>query len=155
MSSRQDYISDIEPFIIFSCLIFNQSLTAGIFPSALKTAKVIPIYKKGDCSAMGNYRPISLLSIFSKIFESVISKRLTSFLTKFNILYDYHFGFQSNYSTKLALIDSVDDIPKQLDSKNYVAGIFFDLSKAFDSIDHTILLDKLYNYGIRGVIFVV
>src|SRR6267154_1309595 len=144
-------IFEIEPYIISPlCHIFNQSLTNGVFPEALKTAKVIPIYKKGDHSSLGNYRPISLLSIFSKILESIIARGLSAFLIKYKILYDYQFGFRPNYSTKLALLNTIDDILKFLDDKNYVAGIFFDLSKAFDSISHPILLDKLLCYGIRG-----
>ena len=132
------------------CFIYNMSLSSGCFPSALKTAKTIPIFKKGSHSDMCNYRPISLLGSFSKIFESLVSSRLSSFFTKFNLLYDFQFGFRSTYSTKLALINSIDDILRALENKEITAGIFFDLSKAFDSIDHSILLDKLFHYGIRG-----
>jgi len=139
----------ISPYLLH---IFNLSISSGIFPSALKTAKTIPIYKKGEHTNLNNYRPISLLSSFSKIFESLIASRLSSFLSKYNILYDFQFGFRPSYSTKLALINTVDDILKALDAKDYVAGIFFDLAKAFDSIDHSILLAKLYHYGIRGSI---
>ena len=99
---------------------------------------------------MGNYRPISLLNTFSKVFESIVSNRLRHFLTKFNILYEYQFGFRQNYSTKLVLLDSIDDILNSLNNKNYVAAIFLDLAKAFDSIDRHILLCKLFNYGITG-----
>src|SRR3989442_97744 len=132
------------------CFIYNLSLTSGIFPLKLKSAKTIPIFKTGDHTAMSNYRPISLLSIFSKVFESLVSTRLSSFFAKFNTLYEFQFGFRTNYSTKLALLNSVDDILNSLNDKQYVAGIFFDLSKAFDSIDHSILLVKLDCYGIRG-----
>src|SRR6267154_267671 len=111
-------IFDIEPAIISPlCFIYNLSLSTGTFPTDLKIAKTIPIYIKGDHSTMGNYRPISLLSIFSKILESLVSSRLTSFFTKFNVLYEYQFGFRSNYSTKLALINSIDDILKSLAKK--------------------------------------
>src|SRR6267154_2772610 len=145
------FICDTEPFILAPlCFIFNLSLSTGVFPDELKKSKTIPIYKKGDHTLMSNYRAISLLSIFSKILESLVSARLSSFLTKYNILYEYQFGFRSNYSTKLALVNSVDDILKALNEKQLVAGIFFDLAKAFDSIDHSILIDKLQCYGIRG-----
>ena len=99
---------------------------------------------------MSNYRPISLLSIFSKIFESIIAARLTNYLNKYNLLYEFQFGFRSSYSTKLAIINSVDDILLNLDKKNYVAGIFIDFAKACDTLDHTILLKKLNNNSIRG-----
>ena len=132
------------------CYIFNLSLTSGIFPSALKIAKVIPIYKKGSHSELGNYRPISLLKIFSKVFEHIVAARVSSFFVKYNLFYDYQFGFRSKHSTNLALLNTVDDILSSLDKNNYVAGIFLDLSKAFDSIPHTILLKKLSHYGIRG-----
>src|SRR6267154_4333915 len=145
------FIYDFEQVILSPlCFIFNLSLSIGVFPDELKKSKTIRIFKKGDHTIMSNYRPISLLSIFSKILESLVSARLSSFLTKYNILYEYQFGFRSNYSTKLALVNSVDDILKALNEKQLVAGIFFDLAKAFDSIDHLILIDKLHCYGIRG-----
>jgi len=110
----------------------------------------LPIFKKGDRSSVTNYRPISLLNTFSTIFESIIATRLNKFLAKYDILYNYQFGFRNKHSTKLALLDSIDDILNSLNDKNYVAAIFLDLSKAFDSLDRDILLYKLYNYGIRG-----
>src|SRR3989441_996634 len=147
-------IDEFEFFISAPlCHIYNLSLTSGIFPSVFKLAKVVSIYKKGDHSSLSNYRPISLLSTFSKMFESIIDKRLRSFLTKNNILYNYQFGFRPHYSTKLALIDSIDEIYKLLDNRFYVAAIFLDLAKAFDTIDHAILLEKLDNYGFRGQMF--
>ena len=133
-----------------NCHIFNLSLSSGIFPSALKIAKVIPIFKKGSHSELGNYRRISLLKIFGKILEHIASARINSYFTKYNLFYDLQFGFRAKHSTNLALINTVDDILNSLDKNNYVAGIFFDLSKAFDSINHTILLKKLDHYGIRG-----
>ena len=133
--------------------LFNMSIMNGIFPTDLKIAKTIPILKPGnDKQLCSSYRPISLLSIFSKIFETLIAGRLRNFLTKFDILYEYQFGFRPGHSTSLALLDSVDDILTNLDEGNLVAGIFIDLSKAFDSLDHTILLNKLYHYGFRGPI---
>ncbi len=130
--------------------IFNLSITSGIFPSLLKIAKVLPVYKKGDRQSVSNYRPISLLNTFSKIFESIIGDRLTRFLIKYDILYKYQFGFRKKHSTKLALLDSMDMILGVLNENKFVAAIFMDLSKAFDSLDRDILLCKLYNYGIRG-----
>ena len=108
--------------------------------------------KINDNSAMfSNYRPISLLPFFSKILERLMHNRLYNFLTEHNILSMNQFGFRKNYSTFLELMDLVDNISKNIDEGNYSIGIFLDLSKAFDTIDHTILLDKLCRYGIRGV----
>jgi len=145
-------ILEVALFIIPTlCYIFNLSLSSGIFPSALKIAKIIPIFKKGSHSVLGNYRPISLLKIFGKILEHIVSTRVNSYFTKFHLFYDLQFGFRPKHSTKLALLNTVDDILTSLDNNNYVAGIFFDLSKAFDSINHTILVKKLEHYGIRGL----
>ena len=122
--------------------------------SSLKIANLIPIPKtKTNLNLSSNYRPISLLSNFSKILESLVASRLNSFLVKYNILYDYQFGFRRHHSTKLALLHTTDDIYKRFDDKLCVAGIFLDFSKAFDSLDHAILLNKIYNYGFRGQIW--
>ena len=120
----------------------------------MKMAKIIPIPKtKTDLDLQTNYRPIALLSFFSKIFEKIVAERLSKFFMKFDILYEYQFGFRSKYSTKHALIESIDYIREAIDQNNYVAGIFFDISKAFDALDHEILLSKLHNYGIRGSMY--
>ena len=133
--------------------IFNLSLETGLFPDKLKIAKIIPIYKKDDPTLPCNYRPISLLSIFSKIFEKIMSKRLLNFWNRNNILYEFQFGFRANHSTTYALIEIMDNIYGWLEEGYYVAGIYFDLSKAFDTVDHSILLHKLYYNGVRGTAF--
>ena len=120
-------------------------------PSKLKIAKVIPLYKTKDPALFSNYIPISLLPFFSKILERLMYNRLYNFLTEHNILSMNQFGFRKTYSTFLALMDLVDNISKNIDDGNYSIGIFLDLSKAFDTINHNILLDKLCRYGIRGV----
>ena len=130
--------------------LLNMSFSQGIFPDIFKIAKVIPLYKKQDRYLTENYRPISLLSYISKIFEKLMKKRLCSFLNKYNILYDLQFWFREGYSTNLALLDILDDINTALDNGKYALGIYLDLSKAFDTVCHDILLNKLAHYGIRG-----
>jgi hypothetical protein len=150
---------DISPSVIKQVIIFitkplahifNLSLSSGIFPSALKVAKVIPVFKKDDPHSFSNYRPISLLPCFSKILERLIYNRLDNFLSRFNILHDNQYGFRKHHSTDLALLDICNKISSSLSIKHHTIGVFLDLSKAFDTIDHNILLTKLHHYGIRG-----
>ena len=131
--------------------IFNTSINTGHYPDELKIAKCIPIFKKGKKSDPSNYRPISILSTVNKLLEKMLYKRLYKYFTKFNILYDYQFGFRQKHSTTQALIEITDFLKSSIDAKNHVCGLFLDLTKAFDTVDHNILLDKLFNCGIRGV----
>jgi hypothetical protein len=133
--------------------LFNLSLTKGVVPKKFKIAKVIPIFKQGRADQPSNYRPISILSVFNKLLEKIVHKRLYNFLVKHSILYQNQFGFRKNFSTSLALLQAVDSCYENLDLKNNVIGIFFDLQKAFDTVDHSILQSKLYYYGIRGLLF--
>jgi hypothetical protein len=132
--------------------IFNLSLSTGCFPNKLKVAKVTPIFKADDRQCVSNYRPISVLPFFSKILEKIMYNRLISFLTKCNILTEKQFGFREQHSTYMALLSLIDKITNELDTQNFSLGIFIDLSKAFDTLDHNILLNKLAHYGIRGVV---
>lgn len=147
----------IKEFKSMLCLplehIYNLSLTTGVVPNSLKIAKVVPLFKKGDASAMSNYRPISLLSIFNKILEKIVYSRVHNFLSKNNVLYKFQFGFRKNHSTALALLDVIDSCYKNIDDGNKVLGVFLDLQKAFDTVNHEILLYKLSHYGIRGVMY--
>ena len=132
--------------------IFNLSLSTGCCPDLLKIAKVIPIYKKEDPSQVNNYRPISLLPSISKILEKIVYKRLDSFLLLNNILISSQFGFRKKFSTDFAITKLLDNVVQSLSNKEHVIAIFMDLSKAFDTIDHNILLYKLEKYGIRGIV---
>ena len=126
-------------------------METGVFPSQLKLAKVIPVHKKGNKNDITNYRPISILSCFSKIFETVIKSRLNKFLSAHNLISSSQHGFQKNKCTETALFDFVSNISATLNNRKPVIGLFIDLSKAFDTLDHKLLLHKLYNYGVRGV----
>ena len=118
-----------------------------------KIAEVIkPLFiKGGDQRVRGNYRPVSLLPLFSKLFEKVIAKRMTSYFENNGILTNHQFGFRKSYSTELAAINLYDTLLKNLDRKYFTCAIFLDLAKAFDSVSHKILLQKLETYGVRGL----
>ena len=132
-------------------IICNKSFQEGCFPEILKIAKVIPVHKFDVITDPGNYRPISLSSVFDKLLEKVMLNRLLQFLNKNDILYKYQFGFRKNHATSNALTEVINHIYKSLDEGNYVFGIHVDLKKAFDTVQHQILLYKLQHYGIRGI----
>ena len=125
----------------------------GVFPSKLREAKVIPVYRSDDEKEPGNYRPISLLSIFNRIFEKLMYHHLKSFLDKNNILFKWQYGFREKHSTQHAILDTGNIIQNNMDFKLFTCGIFIDLKKAFDTIDHAILLQRLDHYGIRGTMY--
>ena len=129
---------------------FNYLMSIGKFPDELKLGKITPIYKKDNEELLKNYRPVSTLPIFGKIFEKVIYDRLYNYFVSQGALYDRQFGFRKNHSTSHALNVSIDHIKTAISNGDHVLGIFIDLSKAFDTIDHNILLSKLMKYGVRG-----
>ena len=149
------YILKLSRHLIASILsnLFNQCLEIGVYPTVLKMAKVIPVHKNGDKFSASNYRPISILPHFSKIFEKLLQMDLVKFLTKNNIISACQYGFQENKSTNDALADLCNHLQNQKAINKTTCGIFIDLKKAFDTVDHAILKKKLYHYGIRGVPF--
>ena len=127
--------------------ISNLSIEKGIFPDQLKIAKVTPLFKKGDNVLMDNYCPISVLPCFSKVLERIIYSRLYSFFSENNILYKKQFGFQKQHSTDHAIVYLVNEILNSFENNCYTLGVFIDLTKAFDMVDHNILLKQLFHYG--------
>ena len=131
--------------------MINSSLAEGTFPSILKIAQVCTVFKKGELDLRENYRPISLLSNLSKLFERAMHSRVYSFLEKTDLFFELQFGFRKQHSTSHALLSIVDEIRQNLDNNTFSCGVFVDLEKAFDTVNHKILLKKLEHYGIRDV----
>ena len=156
-SSGYDQISNqmlkwLHPVIMLPlCIIYNKSLQEGCFPEKMKLAEVVPLYKGGDKSLSNNYRPISLLLTLSKVLEKVVYARTYQFLEKNNIRFRSQYGFRNQHSCNDAISELVGEITKNKERCMHTAGIFLDLSKAFDTLLHNILLNKLEKYGIRGI----
>ena len=146
-SSGYDDISNIiikhSALFILSPItfIFNTALKTGVFPERLKYAIVKPILKKGDPTSISSYRPISLLSVFSKVFEKLIYVRIQKHLIINDVLNPHQFGFRANYSTEYAMFTFTNAVLEALNNKQMVGGVFCDLKKAFDSVNHLILLN--------------
>ena len=132
-------------------IIFNQSISTGIFPEKMKLAEVIPLYKGKDSDEIINYRPISLLITMSKVIEKLIYQRTISFIEKNDILYNSQYGFRSKRSCEHAIQELIGNVLESKNAKQHSCALFLDLSKAFDTLDHRILLEKLDKYGIRGI----
>ena len=150
---------ELKPKLVKTCkfqflkpltILYNKSIEQGQYPSEFKLSKVIALYKKESRFLPSNYRPISLLNCFNKLFEKLIYSQIIRFIDKHKILYINQYGFRKGYSTTLALIDVIDTLKQALDRQEYAIGIFLDLEKAFDTICHNILLAKLEHYGFRG-----
>jgi hypothetical protein len=131
--------------------IFNCSFISALVPQQFKIAKVIPLFKSGDRSLPDNYRPISLLSCFSKIFEKVVCTRLTNFLEINNILTPDQYGFRKSHSAVHPMVHMMNFVSRALNKKETTIAIFCDLRKAFDTVNHKILFKKMFNIGIRGM----
>ncbi len=131
-------------------IIINQSLKTGIFPDKLKIAKVIPLFKKDDETCFSNYRPISLLPSISKVFEKAIFIQLFCYFQSNKLFYKHQYGFRTGHSTELAALELIDTLTEQLDKGEIPFVIFLDLSKAFDTLDHSILTEKLQYYGVHS-----
>jgi hypothetical protein len=132
-------------------IIFNNSLLQGIVPDILKISKITQVDKGGVSTDPSNYRPISTLSTFCLIFEKLICKQLYNYTEKFRILNEYQFGFRKGRSTAQAITEITDTLKTAIDNNLLTCAIFLDFSKAFDTVNHQILLKKIQNYGIRGV----
>ena len=159
-STHSRGVDDIDPCIATPHIasvarplaeIINCSFNTGLVPQAIKIAKVVPVYKKGAKDNETNYRPISILPYFSKFYEKLMYDRLYNFVQKSNVIFQSQHGFQAGHSPYMNLLSMQDKISSAIENNEYAIGIFFDLAKAFDTVDHEILLYKLESYGIRGM----
>ena len=142
--------NNCEKFVDVLCEMINCSFNDGIFPEALKIAKVVPIHKEGSRTEVSNYRPISLLSTFSKIYEKIMHNRVLQYFDKNSLLFEQQYGFRPGRSCEHALLNAQNLILNSLTKKEVSLLLLLDFSKAFDMVDHNILLRKLEHYGIRG-----
>ena len=147
---RPNVMKTIKKSIIFPIMyITNLSFQTGVFPRELKIANVVPIFEAGDEMVFTNYRPMSVLPVFSKILERLMYNRLIEYINENKLLYKCQFGFQKGKSTYMAVLTLVDKISEALNNGDYVIGVFLDFPKAFDTVNHDILLKKLENMAFK------
>ena len=134
--------------------IFDVSLSSGVVPAKLKIPRVVPLFKIGDKSLFSNYRPISVLPSFYKVLEKLVYNRNIDYMGKCKILTDNQFGFRKQHSTEYSAVALLyHKISSAIDNNEKTESLFIDFSKAFDTVNHQIFLDKLLHYGFRGVAF--
>ena len=131
--------------------LFNLCIQTGTYPDAFKIARITPLYKSGTKSTLSNYRPICLLPVFNKIFEKLLHKRIEQHFSLNNIISENQFGFRKQRDTQQATLKLMNEILPTLGTETKAIGVFLDFSKAFDTVDHSLLLHKLQNYGVRGL----
>ena len=129
--------------------MFNKSLGTASFPDSWKTARVTPIFKAGEKDEKSNYCPISILPVILKVFERIVFNQLYEYLNRNSLLYKRQSGFREFFSRISCLLVNVDDWYKGIDTGHYISSVFIDLKKAFDTVDHRILCEKLMHYGIQ------
>ena len=146
------YIKLAGPFLIsILSKLFNASIKQGSFPTVFKTAEVVPVFKSGSKQSLNNYRPISILCLFSKLLEKCLRDQLYQYFKNNSFFYKHQFGFRENLSRETALHQIYEDFITGIENKHVTCSVFLDLKKAFDTADHDILIGKLQRYGIRGL----
>ena len=130
--------------------IVNLSITSEVVPSSFKDARVSPLFKKGSKMDPGNYRPVSILNVLSKVLERTVHRQLVNYLEKKGIIFDYQSGFRSGFSTDTCLINLSDHVRSEISKGNFVGMVMIDLRKAFDTVDFDVLLAKLKIMGVKN-----